>query len=247
MNNPCPLTTVTRNAPPPTTAPQLPLRRGSDFSRAGGRWMVAGVAGAHLLGLWALLQVDGVRAAVREVAPMVVDLVAPERPDTPPPPPPPPAPPVHVQPLQQPPLLAAPTPAPVPAETFAAPAPPPEPAPAAPLAAPPAPPPPPAPVPAPAPPQRKLIPATAVRYTAEPPFEVPRASRRAGEHGTVVLRVVVSAQGLPLQISVQRSSGFPRLDEQALWAMRQARFQPYTEDGRALEVEALAPVEYPLQ
>jgi hypothetical protein len=32
-----------------------------------------------------------------------------------------------------------------------------------------------------------------------------------------------------------------------VWAMRRARFQPYTEDGRALEVEALAPVEYPAE
>lgn len=231
---------------PAAAPPQLPLQRGGDFSPAGGRWLVAGVASLHLAGLWALLQVDGVRAAVREMAPLVIDLVAPERPDTPAPPPPPPAAtPVRAQPLQPAPILAAPTPAP--AETFAAPAPPPEPAPAAPVAMPPAPPTPPAPTPPPAPPPRKMIPATAVRYAVEPPFEVPRAARRAGEHGTVVLRVVVSAQGLPLTVSVQRSSGFPRLDEQALWAMRQARFQPYTEDGRALEVEALAPVEYPLQ
>lgn len=236
------------SASPRPPVPALPLQRGGDFSPAASRWLVAGVAGAHLVGLWALLQVDSVRAAVREVAPMVVDLVAPERPDSPPPPPPPPAAAApKVQPVPAAPLLAAPTPAPVPAEAFSTPAPPPEPLPPAPVAAPPAPPAPPVPQPPPAPPPRKLVPATAVRYLVEPPFEVPRLSRRAGEHGTVVLRVVVSAQGLPLQVSVQRSSGFPRLDEQALWAMRQARFQPYTEDGRALEVEALAPVEYPLQ
>ena len=46
-------------------------------------------------------------------------------------------------------------------------------------------------------------------------------------------------------VSLHRSSGHARLDEQALWAMRQARFKPYAEDGRALEVEVIAPVAYP--
>ena len=53
--------------------------------------------------------------------------------------------------------------------------------------------------------------------------------------------------GLPAQVVVQRSSGYPRLDAQALGAMRQARFRPHTEDGVALEVEVIAPIEYPLE
>ncbi len=97
----------------------------------------------------------------------------------------------------------------------------------------------------PAPPPRRQVSGSAVRYLSLPPVEVPRASRRAGEHGTVWLKVVVDAAGLPVQVSVQRSSGFARLDEQALWAMRQARFKPHTEDGRAVEVEVIAPIEYP--
>ena len=61
----------------------------------------------------------------------------------------------------------------------------------------------------------------------------------------VWLRVVVGTQGQPLHVSVQRSSGYSRLDEQALWAMRQARFKPHTEDGQPVEVEVTAPIEYP--
>ena len=225
-------------------------------------WLVGAVAGAHLLGLWAVLQVPAVRDAVREVAPLVVDLVT-----VPPPPaqqrPPPLSPPLPPQPaLKTPPkpvpvappspqIMAAPaleTPAP---QAFTAP--PPVPVVLAPavvqavaqpvVAAQAAPAPPPAP---PAPP-RKVVSANAVRYLVEPPVEVPRASRRAGEHGTVWLRVVVSTQGLPALVSVARSSGHSRLDEQALWAMRQARFKPHTEDGRAIEVEVTAPIEYPLE
>jgi periplasmic protein TonB len=97
----------------------------------------------------------------------------------------------------------------------------------------------------PAPPARRQLAASAVQYRVWPPVEVPRASKRAGESGTVWLRVVVSISGEPVQVSVQRSSGFARLDEQALWAMRQARFQPHSEDGRAVEVDVIAPIEYP--
>jgi periplasmic protein TonB len=97
----------------------------------------------------------------------------------------------------------------------------------------------------PAPPPRRQLALGAVQYRVLPPVEVPRAARRAGESGTVWLRVVVDVQGAPAQVTLHRSSGFARLDEQALWAMRQARFRPHTEDGRAVEVEVIAPIEYP--
>lgn len=95
------------------------------------------------------------------------------------------------------------------------------------------------------PPARRQLPASAVQYRVLPPAELPSASRRAGESGTVWLRVLVDATGVPAQVSVQLTSGFRRLDEQALWAMRQARFRPHTEGGRAIEVEVIAPIEYP--
>jgi protein TonB len=92
-----------------------------------------------------------------------------------------------------------------------------------------------------------VVVATAVDYLRLPPVEVPRLSRRAGESGTVWLRVVVDVRGLPLQVGVQRSSGHARLDEQALWAMRQARFKPQTENGQPIELEVTAPIEYTLE
>ena len=98
---------------------------------------------------------------------------------------------------------------------------------------------------APAPPKRPPLTATAANYLVTPPAEVPRLSKRAGESGTVWLRVVVDTAGLPVKVSLHRSSGYPRLDEQALWAMHQARFKPHTEDGRAVEVDIIAPIEYP--
>jgi protein TonB len=99
----------------------------------------------------------------------------------------------------------------------------------------------------PPPPARRVVAATAVQYRVLPPVEVPRASRRAGESGMVWLKVVVSVTGLPTSVVVHRSSGFPRLDEQAVWAMRQARFKPQTEDGSPIELEVTAPIEYLLE
>lgn len=230
------------------------LARSGEVSSAERRSLVALVALAHVAGAWALLQVDAVRVAVREVAPMVVDLVAPPTPEPrplpPPPPRVPPSPRVAPPPPQAPVLAVPPAPEPTP-EVFTDPPPAePAPAPVAPVAVVPAPPapavPPPPPPPPPAP-LRKVVPATAVQYLRLPPVEVPRLSRRAGESGTVWLRVVVDVRGLPVQVSLQRSSGHARLDEQALWAMRQARFKPHTENGQPIELEVTAPIEYTLE
>jgi periplasmic protein TonB len=64
--------------PLPTPLPSLPLNgdheRGSPTTR---RALVAGVLGAHVLGAWGLLQVESVRQAVGEVAPLMVDLITP--------------------------------------------------------------------------------------------------------------------------------------------------------------------------
>ncbi len=216
------------------------LKRPAELSRTQTRLMVATMTALHLGAGWALLQVPAVRQAVLDVAPVMVELLAPPTPQPETPPPPPaqmPTP--RVQPL---PVLAAPSPTAVPAEAFSVPPPPPmqpEPAVAAAPVVTPAPPAPPAPPPAP-----RRIDAIAVSYTVEPPVEVPRASRRAGESGVVWLRVVVDTRGLPKLVQVQRSSGHARLDEQALFAMRQARFKPHTENGIPIEVEVIAPIEY---
>jgi protein TonB len=228
-------------------APQWPLalHRRDEISGAERRALVLLVTAAHVLAAWGLLQLQAVRDAVREVAPLVVDLVAPPAPEPARPAPAPPPQPRPVLPPPPAPMIAAAL-APVPApETFTTPAPPPEPPPiaAAPQPAP-APPAPPAPPP---PPPRRVVAATAVQYLVLPPVEVPRLSRRAGESGTVWLRVVVDVRGHPLQVSVQQSSGFARLDEQALWAMRQARFKPQTENGQPIELEVSAPIEYALE
>jgi protein TonB len=63
--------------------------------------------------------------------------------------------------------------------------------------------------------------------------EYPPASRRAGEAGTVQLKCMVSEQGKCSEISVVKSSGFPKLDEAAVKEVqRNWRFVPAKEDGK---------------
>jgi|HigsolmetaAR203D_1030402.scaffolds.fasta_scaffold00209_4 protein TonB len=63
--------------------------------------------------------------------------------------------------------------------------------------------------------------------------EYPAASRRAGEEGTVVLELYILPNGRVGEARVQKSSGFPRLDEAAVReAKRSWRFIPGTENGQ---------------
>lgn len=92
----------------------------------------------------------------------------------------------------------------------------------------------------------KVLSASAVRYLVEPVLSYPRASRDLGESGTVVLKVLVDEQGRPKEVEVAKSSGYARLDQQAVSAMRRARFQPHIEDGAPRPVWVMAPQTFAL-
>jgi protein TonB len=228
-----PLNPLAAGIPPPAAACRLPpLPRPGDgadgLSPTQRRLMVVAILAAHVAGVWGLLQVQQVRDAVREAAPMFVNLLAAPAPPAPPAPPPPPAPrPIRKKQTPAPVIAAAPSPAPA---AFVVPAPPEEPqvptppAPVAIVEAPPAP-------PAPAPPP-KMIPASAIQYLVPPEPEYPRLSRRNGDAGTVIVRAFVDEAGVPHQVQTERSSGFARLDEAAMAAVRKTRFKPYTENGK---------------
>ena len=57
----------------------------------------------------------------------------------------------------------------------------------------------------------------------------------------------VGVDGLPQQVSVQRSSGFARLDDQAMSAMKRARFKPQTDQGVPIEWIVIAPLQYEIE
>jgi protein TonB len=66
-----------------------------------------------------------------------------------------------------------------------------------------------------------------------PVLVYPVRERRAGHHGTTQIRAYIDASGVPQQVTVEKSSGYPLLDEAAVDAMRKARVNT---GGRAFSV-----------
>lgn len=77
------------------------------------------------------------------------------------------------------------------------------------------------------------------------PPRYPHESRRLKEQGTVVLEVLLKLDGRVERIAVRTSSGFRRLDNAALEAVRRWRWSPRVLDGEQVAVRGL--VEIPFQ
>jgi periplasmic protein TonB len=63
--------------------------------------------------------------------------------------------------------------------------------------------------------------------------DYPSASRRLEEEGTVSLKFLIGADGRVLQAEIEKTSGFPRLDEAARNTLSKCQFRPGTIDGKA--------------
>jgi protein TonB len=83
-----------------------------------------------------------------------------------------------------------------------------------------------------------------VAYLEPPRPQYPAESRRTGEQGLVVLRVLIDETGRAARVEVQRSSGFARLDEAAFKAVQRAQFRPYVENGVPRQALAVVPIEF---
>lgn len=86
-----------------------------------------------------------------------------------------------------------------------------------------------------------------VEYIQAPRPEYPAVSRRMGEEGKVILRILINEKGRPERIEVRTSSGSARLDEAARKAAARALFQPHLEDGKPVAVYALVPIDFSIQ
>lgn len=253
-----------------------PARRASDASpqsalnggSAARITLASLVAVAHLAALGALARFGMQDTTPPQIAPIQVALIqaepaameqpasaAPAEPVPPPPPevrPPEPAPPPPPEPKPQPtpkpkPVARKPTPKPVVRET-----PPATDAPTATSAPAEA-----APQPAPvasasASTRSESTPAlTQARYDAaylnNPHPAYPMVSRRMREEGQVMLRVLVSAEGLPSRIELRTSSGSSRLDRAAQDAVARWRFVPARRGSAAVEAWVLVPIVFKLQ
>jgi len=200
----------------------------------------------HAIVLWGLWQ-HRLIPTPGEAMTLFVDFIAPAAPEKPSTPPPQPAKPKPVtpKPVTPPaPRLVAETPVVAPTD-YVAPPPPPEPAPRIDaLALPPAPPVPPTPLPAgPVTLGEELSVACPERRA--PAY--PAISRRLGEEGTVVLRVELDQAGSVVHAEVKASSGFARLDEAALTAVKTWRCQPARRNGQPVRAVALQPFKFVLQ
>ena len=84
-------------------------------------------------------------------------------------------------------------------------------------------------------------------YLRNPAPRYPLASRRAGEQGTVTLRVLVTREGLASRVAVEKSSGSPHLDAAALEAVKAWRFAPARQGAERIESWMLVPIVFRLE
>lgn len=197
--------------------------------------IVASVALFHFAALWAL-QTGLLRRTAEIVVPAQIlsEFIRPPAPKTETPAPQPPLIKPQPRPTQKTPMLAPPTPQPVavapPEPVPAAPSgiaslQPRAPALAAPLAATPA-----APAAPPAP-ARLEPPSSDAAYLNNPKPPYPALSKRLGEQGKVVLRVLIGVDGTAQQAEIRTSSGYERLDQAALATVLKWRYVPGKRGG----------------
>jgi periplasmic protein TonB len=208
----------------------------------------------HVGALWAL-QSGLLRRAVEIVVPVEIlsQIIEPPRPKVEPPPPPPaPKPPEPVKPTvvkraeptppppPQPLAIADPTPAPAaPTGVIAPPTPlPPIAAPVAEAPAPPAPPP---------APLKVELPSSDADYLQNPKPAYPPISKRLGEQGKVVVRVLIGADGNAQKAEIRQSSGFERLDQAALATVLRWRYVPGKRGGVAEAMWFNVPINFVLE
>jgi len=192
----------------------------------------------HVLAAVALFSYQPARNALLAAAPIMVDLIAPVKEESKPEPPtelPKPRPvakkPPRIEPL---PVLTAAAQAPSP---IIAPPPPPAPPPPQEIAA--------------APPVPVAVPVTPPVFHADyldnPAPAYPPLSRRMGEQGRVILRVLVRAEGTAADVQVRASSGYARLDDVARETVRRWKFVPAKRGAQPVEAWVLIPISFRLK
>lgn len=134
--------------------------------------------------------------------------------------------------------IAPPPPLETPSPTAISAPPAPDPEPAVVASAPPAPPAPPAPI---------VLPRFDADYLQNPAPVYPALSRRVGEQGRVLLRVVVGPDGTPQSVELRQSSGSHRLDEAALEAVRRWRFIPARQGNTPVAAAVIVPIVFSLE
>ncbi len=210
------MTATAFSSAPRPPEPRQPLSRNAVIALV--------VVALHVGFIWALQSGLLMRAAeVIVPAEILTQFVDPPAPKVEPVPPVPPTPPVQkkpvakapVQPALQPLAITDPTPSPnAPTGVVTPPLPP------APVAV--------APV---APPAAVQLPSSDADYLQNPKPPYPPISKRLGEQGKVIVRVLIGADGQPQKSEIRQSSGFDRLDQAAVTTVMRWRYVPGKRGG----------------
>ncbi|MBX9812819.1 MAG: energy transducer TonB [Burkholderiales bacterium] len=84
-------------------------------------------------------------------------------------------------------------------------------------------------------------------YLRNPPPPYPLVARRNGEQGTVTLKVLVTREGIPASVAVEKTSGSSHLDNAALETVRTWRFVPARQGTQPVEAWVLVPIVFRLE
>jgi len=86
-----------------------------------------------------------------------------------------------------------------------------------------------------------------VSCTERPPPAYPRLSARLGEQGKTILLVELDELGRVTNVAIKKKSGFARLDEAAIAAVKTWRCNPAKRNGVAVRAVALQPFNFILK
>jgi protein TonB len=84
------------------------------------------------------------------------------------------------------------------------------------------------------------------QYLFNPKPVYPAESRKRKEQGTVILEVWVDVQGVPKEVVIKQSAGYRHLDEAALEAVKQWRFEPAQRNNVKIVSRVEIPVRFEL-
>ena len=97
------------------------------------------------------------------------------------------------------------------------------------------------------PPQPIVPPSFSAAYLRNPPPRYPLAARLNGEQGTVTLKVLVTRDGLPNSVALEKTSGSALLDAAALQTVRRWRFVPARVAQDPVDAWVIVPIVFRLE
>jgi len=197
-----------------------------------GRLGAVATAALHALVLLAIMTYEPARTALIAAAPIMVDWISTPRQE-----------PVRHEPPKPKPVVK-PLPKPVEPPLIAAQ---PEARSESPIVVPVAPPPPPEPVAAAPAPVSITPPIFNANYLDNPSPQYPPLSRRVGEQGRVILRVLVNPAGRADEVEVRTSSGYSRLDDSARETVKRWKFVPAKRGSEPVAGWVLIPISFKLE